>query len=187
MSPAARRRRGEHAPHVHSRREIATAVGGSVAVVAVTLLLIWMLRPGSASAFSPGSGGILHRQPRVGWVLFIAAGVLGLAAWWIWRSESRLRNKPGFTAVASAVIIVGAVAVSLLWPKGILRHYASTPKLTPPVTTPATTPVTVPRSTAPKAPTTTRPNPTPTATATTRPAVPTSTAPSTTAASTTAP
>jgi len=180
MSPAARRRRGEHAPRAHSRRDIGVAVAGSVAVVAATLLLIWLLRPGSASALSPGTGGLLHRQPRVGWVLFIATALVGLAAWWIWRNESRLRNKPAFTAVASALIIVGAVTVSLLWPKGILRHYASTPSITPPVTTPVTVPPTTaaPPTTASKSSPTTASKSSPT----THPSTSASTAPPTSAA-----
>lgn len=148
MSPAARRRRGEHAPKVHTRRDVALAVGGSAVVVGSTLLLIWLMRPGSANTFTPGSGGLVHRQPRVAWLVFATVSAIALLAWWIWRPESRVRNRRGAMAAAGALVVAAAVAGSLLWPKGILRHYASTPPITtPPITTKPTAPPAKPPAT----------------------------------------
>lgn len=147
MSPS--RRRGRHQPVVHRvRGEVAVAVAGSAAVVLGTILLIWLLRPGSSSDFTGGGGGLLHRQPRMGWLVFVTlAALIGIVAW-VRRPRTRPGNERVAGAVATVVVVVAAVLAAVLWPHGILRHYQSlTPITTPPITTPTThATVTVPTS-----------------------------------------
>jgi hypothetical protein len=100
-----------------------TAVCGAAAVVIGTLLLIWLMRPGNA--VTPGSGGLIHRQPRVSWLVFFALVALISAIVWITRSR-RFREHPRVpVAIASVVVILLAIVAGLAWPSGIERHYVS--------------------------------------------------------------
>jgi hypothetical protein len=109
---------------VRPRRERLTAVAGALAVVLGTALAIWLLRPGPASRFDGGGGGLAHRQPRATWlvVLTIAAGLA--FAWWAWHGRHRFRaRRPQLLAAGLAVILVLAVVAGVLWPGGLLHRY----------------------------------------------------------------
>ncbi len=160
MSPNRARGRRKPVPHTHSRREIATAVAGSAAVVLVTALLIWLLRPGSA--LTPGSGGLAHRQPRMSWLVVLTIIAIIVLVAYV-RNARRWRERlVVVTAGGLFVILVADVAATALWPGGLLRHYTSTvppTNITIPTTTTtkANTTTTKPGTTAPSTATTTIP------------------------------
>src|SRR5690349_6034428 len=107
MSPSRAKARRAPVQRGHSRREIVTAVLGASAVVFGTALLIWLMRPGNTA--TPGSGGLIHRQPRVSWLIFFGIVVLIIAIVWITRSR-RFRERPRVPiAIASVVVIILAV------------------------------------------------------------------------------
>jgi len=148
MSP--RRPRGvQHVP-THSRREVTQAVVGPIVVVVLTLLLIWMMRPGSVT---PGTGGLLHRQPRAGWLVAAALVALVALAWAVWRPGSTVRQRPLVTATGTVGVLLLAVIGAVVWPGGLLHHYQSEPTLPTPTSSPisvAPTPSSVaPTSAAP--------------------------------------
>ena len=161
MSPSRARARRAPVQRGHSRREIATAVFGAAAVVIGTALLIWLMRPGNA--ITPGSGGLIHRQPRISWLVFLTIVVGIIAIVWITRSR-RFRENPRVPiAIASVVVIVLAIVAGFAWPSGVVRHYVS---IHPPnTTTPSTAATPTTKPTVPSKPTpTTKP-----ATATSKP------------------
>jgi CDP-diglyceride synthetase len=133
VSPSRARARRATAKRTRSRQEIVTAAVGAVAVVAVTALAIWAMRPGSAIA---GTGGIAHRQPRATW-LVVGAIALAIGVTWYVRKSRRWQRSDAANAIALVVIVVGAVLIGILWPKGLLRHYASAEP--PPASTTTTT------------------------------------------------
>jgi hypothetical protein len=112
---------------------------GATAVVVFTALAIWMLRPGDP--LTPGTGGLAHRQPRATWLVAGAIVAVIIAVVAIPRSRRLRRRANAAVPVAVAVLLVGAVVAGVLWPSGLLRHYAkvaSTPAVTSP-TLPAAT------------------------------------------------
>jgi hypothetical protein len=159
MSPSRARARRAQVQRGHSRREITTAVLGAAAVVIGTVLLIWLMRPGNTS--TPGSGGLIHRQPRMSWLVFFTIVVLIVAIVWITRSR-RFRENPRVPiAIASVVVIILAVVAGFAWPSGVVHHYVSFNPSNITIPSTASTPTTKPT-------TTTKP------TATTKPATATS-------------
>ncbi|MCU1427930.1 MAG: hypothetical protein JWL83_1930 [Actinomycetia bacterium] len=142
-------------PHTRSRREVVTAAAGAFAVVAVTALLVWMLRPGTP--FVAGTGGIAHRQPRVTWLVVLSLAALAAVVAYA-RSARRWRGRVAIvTAVGVILVLIGIGAAGAAWPGGLMRHYVS---LTPPssINIPTTTPrATTTPTTAPGGTTTTAP------------------------------
>ncbi len=132
MSPSRTRR---PIARVRPRSELVGAVAVGVAIPALTALLIWLMRPGTPGA--PGSGGLFNRQPRVTWLVVLAALAFGAVAWWLARARAarRIPTRPG-VAVAGVVAVVGAVVAGLVWPGGLVRHW---PSLVNPDTTPGIT------------------------------------------------
>jgi glucan phosphoethanolaminetransferase (alkaline phosphatase superfamily) len=134
-----------------------TAVLGALAVVAVTVLAVWALRPGTASV--SGTGGIAHRQPRATWLIVTAIVVAVLVIWYV--RVSRRWKRRANVAVPGSILVITVIAVVLgvLWPNGLLRHYVSLAPATTTTTTPGrgTTSTTAKQatSTAPAATTTT--------------------------------
>jgi len=103
MSPSRTRR----PVHRHrSRRELWQAIGGAVAVVLGTALLVWLLRPGTAGV--EGTGGLASRQPRASWLvaLTLAAGIA--FCWYVWRHPRRWHGR------YVAVLTGGCFAILLL-------------------------------------------------------------------------
>ncbi len=171
-------------PQQRPRSELVTAVAGVSAVVLVAALLIWLLRPGSG----PGTGGLIHRQPRASWLVLFTAVAASGAVSWARSTRSRIAaNRTAALVGAVSLVAVAAVVAGMLWPGGLLRHTPGPldiPEIElPPLSTPET-PVTptVPESSAPgpsdtappdtsapdtEAPDTTAPDP---ASATTQPA-----------------
>jgi hypothetical protein len=153
MSPSRARARRATVQHGHSRREIVTAVLGAAAVVIGTILLIWMMRPGNA--VTPGSGGVIHRQPRMSWLVFLAIVVEIIAVVWILRSH-RYRENPRRPIVVASVVVIGiAIVAGIAWPSGVVRHYVSIHEA-PSTTLPTASPTTKPTVTT-KPTTTTKP------------------------------
>jgi len=97
-------------------------VFGAVAVVAGTLLMIWLLRPGAPG--TEGTGGIATRQPRATWLV---VGTLAALVWfsrWALRGEHRWREKTLVLLVVGGLLLVGvSVAAGIAWPGGLLREY----------------------------------------------------------------
>jgi len=130
--------------------EIVKAVLVSAAIVAVTAVIVWMLRPGPAGV--PATGGIMNRQPRASWLVFAAVVVGVIACWFILRGSPRARRRAKvLVPIALVVVLLGAVGAGLAWPGGLLRHdVAPSAEPQPPPTTPTTPP------TPPTTPTTTK-------------------------------
>jgi hypothetical protein len=149
MSPS--RTRGQYV-RVRPRSEVYVAIAVASGIVIGTALLIWLMRPGTSGA--PGTGGVFTRQPRLTWLIVITLLTIGGVIWYVLSRHKRWRfGEWGTIAIASGVVVVIAVIVAIIWPGGIVKHYASVPSITPPTsaTTPATnaTPTTkVPPTTA---------------------------------------
>jgi hypothetical protein len=157
---------------VRSRQEVLTAVGGAVAVVLGTALLIWLMRPGDSTV--PGTGGLAHRQPRATWlVVFAIAGLVAVVVYAL-RSR-RIRNWRVAVAIGVVIVLVLTVIVGTVWPGGLLRKYQAL-EVPPEISLPPSTPPAGPDSTTAPAGTTA---PTTASGATTAPAA--STAPTTAA------
>ena len=155
--------------------EIVKAVLVSAAIVAVTAVIIWMLRPGPAGI--PATGGIMNRQPRASWLVFAAVVVGVIACWYILRGSPRARRRAKvLLPIALVVVLLGAVGAG----SGVAgrspaprrrtlgRTAASPPTPTAPPTTP-TTPTTT-KSTGTTGATTPSTNPATTAQPPTTPA-----------------
>ncbi|MDQ1533779.1 MAG: hypothetical protein QOF28_1540 [Actinomycetota bacterium] len=128
-SPGARqRRRREQYQAPRSRRELAIAIGAAVFIVAATVFMIWILRP----------GGIADRQPRSSWLFGVAFFAAVIACYLILRPSSRLKldRRVALAGALGAIVLVTAVA-GIFWPHGLLRH---TPKAVPFTTTPTQAP-----------------------------------------------
>jgi hypothetical protein len=157
MSPSRTRRKA--VPRRRSRRELLTAIGGAVAVVLATALLIWLMRPGTPGV--EGTGGLASRQPRAAWLVALTLIALVAFSWWAIRRQESWRGKFVIVLVVGWVILgLLAVLAGILWPGGLLRHTEPVPEAPDPtdVTLPPELQTTIPGATAPVA--TTAPAPT---------------------------
>ncbi len=164
MSPS---RTGKPTVRSRPRAEVVTAVAAAVVIVAVTVLLIWLMRPGQTGV--PGGGGLLSRQSRATLLGVLTVAALTIGIWWVLNGRRRPRRVQPRIAVAvtAAVLVAGAVVAGVLWPGGLIRHW---PQQINPVENPLTPqPVLTPTSAAakPTTPGTTPKTSTPAATATT--------------------
>jgi peptidoglycan biosynthesis protein MviN/MurJ (putative lipid II flippase) len=152
MSPSRTRRPVKH----RSRSEVLTAVAGAAAVVLVTVVLIWLLRPGAPG--TEGTGGLASRQPRAAWLVGLALGALIVFTWWAVRRQQQWRGKL-IVVLGCGWLIVALVAVlgGILWPGGLLRHTEAPPDVSQLEGLPSTSLPAAPGSTQPgaTAPTTT--------------------------------
>lgn len=122
-APRRRRPRGVATTPARTRHDLVIASIGSAVVVFGTIFLIWGLRPGG---FTAGSGGILHRQPRVSWWVILTLFALGSAVWVVKRPRARFRSPRKVLTACIAGVLVVSIVVFALWQAsgGILRHYA---------------------------------------------------------------
>jgi cell division septation protein DedD len=146
-----------------------TAYAGAAAVVVGTALAIWLMRPGNAN--TPGSGGLVHRQPRVALLVFIAVFVEMIAVLTVRGSRRWHAHVGRALTVATIAVLVLAVAGGFAWPSGLVRHYQSFNPATN-ITIPSTVSTPTTRPTA-----TTKPTATTNTTPTTKPTVTTKPAP----------
>jgi hypothetical protein len=145
MSPARSKRQAQ--VQRRERAEILKAVGVVAGIVIVTVLLIWLLRPGPAGI--PATGGLMNRQPRVSWLLGLAIGAGMLATWWILRRNPKAQARARvILPISLGVIVVAAVVGGVLWPGGLLRHDVAPAPAPPATTTPTTKPATSPTTAA---------------------------------------
>lgn len=120
MSPAKGRKKV--VPKQRDRREIVLAVGGAVAVVVLTLLAIWGLRPGDD--FDGSDGGILSRQPRVSWLALGCVVALGAFVYYAMKGKPKDSNrKRTILACGSVGILLLACVLGFFWPGGLLHTY----------------------------------------------------------------
>lgn len=118
MSTARRRRvrRHERAARPRDAREVRLAVLSGLAVVAGTVLGVWLLRP----------GGLASRQPRAAW--FVTFAVVGVAVASVWalrsRPASRRRARAG---IGLAAVMIGAIVAWFAWPGGVIKDYPTAP------------------------------------------------------------
>jgi hypothetical protein len=133
MSPT---RRQQFVPS-RPRSELIGAIAVGVGIVAGTILIIWLIRPGTAGV--PGGGGLVARQPRMTILLALAAAAIGVVVALVGRARHRPRfGSRGAIAVGSATVVVLAVVGGIFWPGGVVRHWPKLPKLAP---TPSTNPL----------------------------------------------
>ncbi len=145
MSPSRTRR---PVPRARSRREIVKAVAVAAAIVGVTALLIWLLRPGPSG--TNGTGGLFNRQPRASWLVALAVALAAGAPWWILRVSRRLRRRARlFVPAAWAITGIAAVVAAIFWPGGLVRHWPSLPKPIDVTRVPPTTATPRPTASAP--------------------------------------
>jgi hypothetical protein len=150
MSPS--KKRAQFIPG-RPRSEVVVAVVVGAAIVFGTILLIWLLRPGTPGV--PGQGGLLSRQPRITILVVATAIALGGVVYRVLthhRRSARLSQRASLL-LGSGVVLVLAVAGGIFWPNGVIRHWPKRPTLadTPPT---ATAPVS---ATTAKTPTTIAP------------------------------
>lgn len=119
MSPA-RSKRQAPVPQLRGRGEVVKAVAAGAAIVLATALIVWLMRPGPPGI--PGTGGLMNRQPRVSWLIGMAAGAAGLAIWLILRGRRTRPRAKILTPIALVVVLVATVVAGFLWPGGLLRH-----------------------------------------------------------------
>jgi hypothetical protein len=127
--------------HARPRSELFVAIAIGVAIVLGTVLLIWLMRPGTPGGI--GGGGLFNRQPRISWLTFGMLALGGYGTFYVLRGRRRPRKVSPVLAVIAVWILVGILysLLSIFWPHGIIKHYPSLPKLTPSPQT--TTPVTI--------------------------------------------
>src|SRR4051812_10533048 len=110
-APRSRRLRNQAAPVVHTRRDWTISIGGSAMVVIATLFVIWAMRPGDPNSFTPGKGGIIHRQPQVAlWLLALAAAI-AIVSWLVLRHDSKVKNPTRVLLLGIIGVVVVAVAI----------------------------------------------------------------------------
>ncbi|MFM8971227.1 MAG: hypothetical protein ACKOOG_01005 [Actinomycetota bacterium] len=137
-----------------SRQEIVTAAAVGTAIVILSALAVWLIRPGTPGV--PGGGGLAARQPRA--ALLFALGVIAaiiVVVRFRHRPIRQLSNRVSIAIGLGGVAVV-AVILGFVWPGGILRDYG-VPSIPNPPTPPST-----PATSAPAGPTPTTPAPTPT-------------------------
>ncbi len=161
-APRRRRVRNQEVAKTRNPAETRIAVVGSSLIVFGTLFLIWGMRPGN---YNPGTGGILHRQPRVSWWIFLTVFFVGFVVWLVRRPDANFAKPRRTLVVLLSAVMVSSLVVFGIWQArgGILRHYQvpttiPTPPSVPtkpslslptvPSTTPASVPTTAPPSTA---------------------------------------
>ena len=124
MSPAKGRKKV--VPKRRDREEILVAVGGAVAVVVLTLLAIWGLRPGDN--FDGSDGGILSRQPRVSWLAVGCVVALGAFVYYAMKGKPKNSNRRRtILACGSVGILLLACVLGFFWPGGLLHTYTPIP------------------------------------------------------------
>jgi hypothetical protein len=134
MSPS--RPRGQYVP-LRPRSELYVAIAAAAGIIVGTALLIWLMRPGTAGV--AGTGGLFTRQPRFTMLVVVTLLVLGGVIWYVLSHRKRRRfGDWGTIAIASGIVVVIAVVVGIIWPGGIVKHYASFPSV-PPTTNPTPT------------------------------------------------
>jgi hypothetical protein len=115
-------------PKQRDRKAILLAVGGAAAVVVLTLLAIWGMRPGDD--FDGSDGGILSRQPRVSWLAVGCVVALGAFVYWAMKGAPKNSNrKRTILACGSVGILLLAGVLGFFWPGGLLHTYQPTPDL----------------------------------------------------------
>ena len=131
-----------------SRSDIVVAVAVGLAIVLGTVLLIWLLRPGSTS--HEGSGGLFSRQPRATLFVVITLAVLGGVIWWVLHHRIRRVSRRLAIVLSCVVVLGGAAVVAIVWPGGLVHHWESQPNVpvSPAPTPPTTTPTTAKQATA---------------------------------------
>jgi hypothetical protein len=143
---AASRRRTPQKLRKYERADIVKAVGVSAAIVVVTAVIVWLMRPGPPGI--PGTGGIMNRQPRASWLIVGAIVVGTIACWMIMRGHGRTRERAKVVLpIALVVVLLGAIGLGIAWPGGLLRHDVAPslepidvePEPEPEATTPPTT------------------------------------------------
>jgi hypothetical protein len=145
-SSTASRRRTPQKLRKYERADIVKAVAVSAAIVAVTAVIVWMLRPGPPGV--PATGGIMNRQPRATWLIIGAILAGTIAVWVIMRGHGRARKRAKvILPIALAIVLLGAIGLGIAWPGGLLRHDVApstepVPEPEPEPTTPTTPPTT---------------------------------------------
>lgn len=136
MSPSRTRK---PVAHGRPRSEVIVAVAVSTGIVVATVLLIWLLRPGTSGV--DGTGGVMTRQPRASLLIVLAVLVaIGVVVWLIrgQRRPTRVQSRVTIP-IAVTVIVIGSIVIGVVWPGGLVRHYASAPKPPKPAKTTTTT------------------------------------------------
>jgi hypothetical protein len=168
MSPSRTRK-----PTVRTRprAEVIAAAAAAVAIVAGTVLLIWLMRPGQPGV--PGGGGLLSRQSRATLLGVLTAAALAIGIWWALNGRRRPRRvQPRIAVGVTAAVLVGAaIAAGVLWPDGLIRHWPKQIKQVETPLSPDLTPTSAPSKpntsgTTPKASTPATPKATATTTGT---------------------
>jgi hypothetical protein len=133
--------------HARPRSEVFVAIAIGVGIVLAVVLLIWLMRPGTAGGV--GGGGLFNRQPRISWLTFGALALGAYGTYYVLRGRRRPRRVSPVLAVIAVWILVGITysLLSIFWPHGVIKHYPSLPKLEQP-----STQTTIPTITAPSTP-----------------------------------
>ncbi len=145
MSPSRSRK---PVARLRPRSEVFVAVAVAAGIVLGTLLLIWLLRPGTAGDDS--TGGLMTRQSRVWLLVVLAVAAAAALVAWLLRGRRRPKKLAARVSVPVALVAVaaGAVVAGIFWPGGLVHHWppqpnfdTQTPETTPPPVTspPATT------------------------------------------------
>ncbi len=138
MSPAKTPKQKKPVGLGRDRSEIVIAVLVGVAIMLVTVILVWALRPGSPG--SRGEGGIMTRQPRVFLCLVVFGALLAWAIYWVMNRHFERVSRNTAVAIAAVIVIAAAVIAAFFWPGGFLRSYPSFDIPDSPPVTDTTTP-----------------------------------------------
>jgi hypothetical protein len=117
----ASRRRTPQKLRKYERADIVKAVLVSAAIVAVTGVIVWLLRPGPPGI--PATGGIMNRQPRASWLIVGAIAAGTISCWVILRGHGRARKRAKVVLpIALVIVLLAAIGLGIAWPGGLLRH-----------------------------------------------------------------